>query len=145
MFADPLKSAATIATMAVAVLVVGIGAFFWWQNHSARNLAVAEQGKAGAATVSAGQSAAQTNAIQIQVAGEARDRVDLEVHEQNAQVIAAAPGAAIRLDPGVNLAGLRSLCQHRAAYGADPRCAGLLGGDPAQLPGAGASDSAAAH
>jgi hypothetical protein len=122
-----------VCAVVLALLGVGIGIALWWSNHSAQTVAVREQAVAANAAIAAGQARAETNAIQIQVAGQARDRIDLEVHEHNDQSISAAPGADAPVDPRLNSVGRRGLCQH-PAYAADPECAGLQRTDPAQLP-----------
>jgi hypothetical protein len=135
-----------LAVSAVCLLVlVLIGLVAWgvsaWQNQSARNIAVSEQTAAGKAVVGQAQAQAQTTAQQIVVSGQARDRLDIQVHQDNAQSIAAAPGADAPLDPALNTAGRRGLCRH-PAYAADPGCAGLLGADPAVLPPPGPANAA---
>lgn len=130
--------------IALAVLaLVGVGGFLWWQSRSAQHVAVAAQQQAGKATVAAGQAQAQTNAVQVVVAGQARDTLDIEVHQHNDQAIAAAPGASSALDARLNRAGIAGLCQH-PAYAADPGCAGLRGADPAVVPAAGSGNAASA-
>jgi hypothetical protein len=138
-----LKSIASILAAIVALIVLGFIALAWWNDHSAKSLAVKEEAAAGAASVSAGQAQAQTNAIQIQVAGQARDRVDLEVHQANDQAIATSPGAAQSVDPRLNRVGLVGLCRH-LAYATDPECAELRSPDPTQRPDAGGGNAVAA-
>lgn len=139
-----MKSLAVAAVCAVVLALICLGAWAWVHftgQGAVKQLAHAEQ-QAGAATVAAGQAQAQTNAIQVQVAGEARDHVDLTLHEDNSRAIQAAPGADMALDSRLNDVGRRRVCQH-PAYRDDPGCAGLLGGDPAQLPDAGGANAAA--
>jgi hypothetical protein len=138
---NPLQSIASIITGLIVAAVLAFLGYLWWSDHSAKTLAVKEQAVAGAAQVNAAQAQAATNAIQIQVAGEARDHLDIEVHQSNAQAIAAAPGASAPIDPALNAAGRRGLCQH-PAYAADPFCLGLRGADPAVVPPAGAAGPA---
>jgi hypothetical protein len=138
-----MKSLAVSAVCLVllVVIVLGVWGFVSWQNHSARNLAVAEQVKAGSATVAAGQAEAAQAAQTVFVAGTARDRSDNQVHLANVQAIAAAPGADAPVDPALNAAGRAGLCRH-PAYSADPGCAELLGGHPAVVPPAGPAGDA---
>lgn len=128
-----LKSIATIATMVVALIIVAAVGWIWWSNHAAKNLAVKEETKAAVATVDAAQTKAAAEAQQIVVAGETRNHVDLTIHQENANAIAAAPGASDALPADVVRAARLGLCRH-PAYAADPGCAGLRPSDPAVVP-----------
>lgn len=116
-----------ILVCVVILALLAVGGIVWWGDHSAKALATKEQAVAGNAVVGQGQAEAQTNAIQIQVAGQARDRVDLEVHQDNDRNIEAAPGASQAVDPRLNAVGLRGLCSH-AVYRDDPACAPATNG-----------------
>jgi len=128
-----LKAIATILTMIVAAALIGIAGGLWWMDHSAKKLAVTEQAKAGAATVGQGQAQAQTAAQQIIVSGQARDHLDIQLHQDNANAIAHAPGASDALDPTLLRTARLGLCKH-AAYAADPGCARLREPDPPVVP-----------
>lgn len=134
---------AGLFALIIIIAALAIGGFILWQGHSAQRVAVQAQRQAGAATVSAGQAQAETATQRIVVAGQARDQLDIEVHQHNDRAIAAAPGADAPLDPRLNDVGRRGLCQH-PAYAADPGCAGLRPADPAELPDPGGGNAAAA-
>lgn len=138
-----LKAVASIFGALVALAAIGIAIFLWVGDHSAKNLAVKEQAVAGNATVAAAQAQQAAAAQQIVDRGEARARVDLEVHQANVQAIEAAPGAHAAIDPHVVDALDRGLCRH-PAYAADPGCARLLEGNSAVVPSPGAGDAAPA-
>lgn len=132
-----------ILALVLVFVAIGLGGFLWWSNHSATKLAVKEQTAAGNATVGQGQAQNNAAAQTITVAGQARDTVDLEVHEHNDQTIASSPGADQPLDPRLVRNLDVGLCEH-AAFRADPGCAGLLPGNSSQLPGPGDGSAAAA-
>jgi hypothetical protein len=127
---DPLKAIATILTMVVAIAVLAAGGYLFWEHLSTANKLAEAQRKAGAATVDAGQARAETAAQKIIVAGETRQHLDLAIHQDNANAIAAAPGADAPLDPGLIAAANFGLCRY-PANAADPRCAGLQPAHPA--------------
>ena len=139
-----LKAIAGIFTAIVALVVIGIVVAIWWSDHSAKSLAVKEQAVAGNSVVAAGQAQQSAAAQQIVVSGQARDRIDLEVHQSNDQAIAAAPGAGAPIDPRLNDVGRRGLCRH-PSFAADPECARLLAGDTGVISQAGSGDTAPAN
>lgn len=137
-----LKSVAAILGSLVVLIVIAIALWLWWGDRSAKNLAVKEETVAANATVAAGQAQAAQQAQQIVVAGEARDHVDLTIHQENAHAIASAPGADAPLDPGMVAAVNRGLCRYQT-LATDPRCHELRQPDPAELPSTGSGTGAA--
>lgn len=128
-----LKAIATILSMVVALIVLGFVGYIWWTNHAGSKTVVTEQKIAGAATVNNQQTQAVAQAQKIVVSGEARNHLDIQVHQDNAHAIQAAPGANQLLDPDFVNAINRGLC-HYASDASDPGCAGLHSGDTAELP-----------
>lgn len=132
---DPLKSAATILTMIVALALLGVGGYLFWEHLSTANKLVAAEVKAGTATVGAGQAQTELAAQKIIVSGQAHQALDINLHQENANAILAAPGADAPLGPGLIAATNRGLCRY-ASDAADPGCAGLQQVNPAVISGA---------
>lgn len=120
-FSPPVfLGACAIALVIVAVIILTVA-------NGAREAAEA---KVDAAMSEArGKSAAEaTNTV---AAGADRDAATDATTRENSNAIDKAPGAGQAVDPGVNDAGLRSLCK-RAANRGRPECVQLLG--PVELP-----------
>lgn len=110
-----------ILALVLVFVAIGLGGFLWFTNHSATKVAVKEQTAAGNATVAAGQAQANQTAQQIVVQGQARDTVDLEVHQHNDAAIDASQGATQPVNPQVIQNLDAGLCRY-AAYANDPAC-----------------------
>ena len=134
---NPKVWLAAIATGAI------IGAGLYVHNLQVqRDQAVAAAAVAhGVAVVASGQAVATQSAAVIAAAGVQHDTVDINVHQENARAIQAAPGASAPVDPALNAIGVRGLCQYADLYGSDPQCSELRSGDPAQLSPAGSGDA----
>ena len=106
---------------AIGAAILALGA--WWLvatltgGKSAKVQAKLSGNVAGAALES-GKDAVGTVGAQ-QASEAASDRLGAE----NAASIHAAPGAEVKVDPGVTGAGIKALCR-RASARSDPKCAG---------------------
>lgn len=130
-----IKAIATIVTMVVVLIILGFGGWYLWTRISANHTLVKAQTQAGVATVGEHQAQAQAAAQRIIIAGDARQHLDIQVHQDNAHAIAQAPGADTPINPALIAAADRGLCRY-ASQSADPGCAGLRQPDPAVLPSA---------
>jgi hypothetical protein len=133
-----LKSIDGIMTALVAIPVV---LFLAWVLHMAlagNHALVAAKTQAAQATVAAGQAQAAQAAQTVILKGDARQHLDLAIHQENAHDIEAAPGASNVLDDALVDAINRGVCRYDQDQPPDPRCAGLLGADPAVVQNAGA-------
>jgi hypothetical protein len=128
-----LKAIAGIMTALFMIPLVLLLVWWIWTEVASNNAAKKAQIQAGRAEVAAGQAQASAAAQRIVIAGQAREHLDLTVHQENAHAIAQAPGADAPLDPGLVRVANVGLCRH-PAFAADPGCAGLRGPDPGQLP-----------
>lgn len=137
---SPVRFYAALAGLfLVAALALGGFTYVNHLRHALTAAQVVEESQKGKATVATEQSAAQVAAAIIADRGTQRDQLSITLHEDHAHALQSAPGATAQVDPALNAAGRRGLCEY-AAYSADPGCAGLRGGDPAQLPQAGPGD-----
>lgn len=88
-----------------------------------------ERAKADAARasqiVAEGRAAAGADAVAIVVAGQSRDAETDTLTQRNADAIRNAPGADVRLDPGLDLATRRAICL-RPSASRNPDCVALL-------------------
>ena len=121
------------AVLAILVICVLIAGGVWWSTHNAQKVATHEQTVAGLAVVGEHQAQAQTAAQQIVVSGGARDHLDIQVHQDNAKAIQAAPGASEKLDPAFVSTFNGGLCRY-ASDASDPGCSGLRGGNSSVVP-----------
>lgn len=128
-----------IGAAAAAAIAVGGLAYVSHLQHATAAAKVEAAVQRATATVSAGQTAAQIDASAIADRGAQRGLRLAATHEEHAHALQAAPGAGQALDPGFVQRLNDGLCEY-AAYADDPGCAGLLGGDPGQLPQAGPAD-----
>ena len=130
--------------LVVLLLVVVIGLLAWLyighlQAEVVQAKAAAVQSK-DTAIVASGQAAATSAAAAIEAQGEQRTAADLNTHQDNANAIQSAQGAATPVPAAVNTAGRDGLCRY-AAYSGDPGCAGLQQVGPAQLPQTGGGNA----
>lgn len=126
---------------AAAALALGL-----WRaeiGHAARLQGQLDAARAGAASAQA-QAAAGLQAAAVAAAGARRDAWVQDQHRENQDAIQSATGSDQSLDPQLNAAGRRGLCQF-AVYRADPACISLLGSDPGQRPQSGDGDAPAAR
>lgn len=117
------------------VVTIALGGFTY-VSHLRHALAAAKVQAVVAqdhAIVASGQSSATASAAAIADQGARRDAVEITLHEDHANAIQAAAGAAAPVDPALNDAGRRGLCGY-AAYLNDAGCAGLRVSHPAKLP-----------
>jgi hypothetical protein len=146
--AKPANLAKLAAGAALAALLAFIGVQTLELNSAKAALAKA-QAKAALAgdqlIIASGQAAAQQSAAATAASGAEHAAVDITLHQENADAIQHAPGAAAPIDPALNRVGLRGMCRYADLYGADPACAGLRGDHPAQLPPARAGDPTASR
>lgn len=119
--------------LALVVIGLGVAGVVWWNGNQPKNLAAHEQVVAGNAVVGEHQAQANMAAQQIIVSGEARNHLDIQVHQQNAQAIQTAPGGSQKLDPGFISTFNRGLCKY-ATDASDPGCSGLYPGNSAVVP-----------
>jgi Flp pilus assembly protein TadG len=128
--------------LAVGAGVLALVGFVWadhaYWKHQAEAMAQKAASERASATVAQNQTQAQQAAGAI--VDQAHTKADVTVHiqQENAREILDSPGASAALDPALNAAGRRSLCNF-AVYLADPGCAGLPGAGPGQPSGAGSS------
>lgn len=106
-------------------------------NHTISLLEAQTAAQKATITTNAAQSTVAQAAQATVAEGVHRDAITVTLHEDHANAITAAPGADAPINPDLNDAGRRGLCDY-AAYADDPSCARLLDAHPAQLPGAGA-------
>ena len=104
---------AAIAFLAVAALTV--------PSCIAKHRAQAAQARVEHSQAEAASQSA-SDAINAVAAAGARETASEDMTRTNGAEIRNAPGASVRTDAGVNLAGRRALCR-RAAYKDDPKCA----------------------
>lgn len=132
-----LTAIATILTMLVVFVGVGVGGYIWWSSRSATHIVAKEQKQVGTATVAEGQAKLSADATKIIVSGEAHQKLDIQLHEANsnalAQAFAKIPDANAAIDPNIIDAANLELCRY-PVNAADPRCVGLRAGDTSFIP-----------
>jgi hypothetical protein len=100
--------------------------------HRGHEVAKAKQEAAAArssAVVAQGQSTAQDRAAQITDQGRAKADVTVHIQQENASVLAQAPGSAQGVDPILYSDLVRGLCLYQSTSG-DAACSGLRGANP---------------
>lgn len=120
------RSGLTIVGILCAIVIVAV---FWrWTTEPARQAAKANTVGAGQ-IVAQGQAAAGRDAVAI-VAGNATQAAEIDRQSQeNRDAILNAPGADVRLDPGLDAAARRAVCLRQSAR-RDPQCIALLDARP---------------
>lgn len=131
-FANPAASITSklisgALTVALAGVVV-VGGYWLIIGGPAHDRLVAAQAQA-TTVVSKGDTLAAQDAAGVVASQSTKDAaVDATTRTNDAQ-ISAAPGATVRLDPKLDLAGRLSLCR-RKAYSSSPACVALLKANP---------------
>ena len=106
---------ATLAGLALIILLALFGWHEWQATRTARTEARLATGQAGAA-LSSGRDAANTIGNRMEA-----DAATDTITRENDHAIRTAPGADAPVDPALRDAALRGLCR-RAAYRHDPKC-----------------------
>jgi hypothetical protein len=119
--------------------------FALWRIEAARAGRFEQQAQAAQAADRTDQARASASQVAETVVGRgaARDARALSLHEENSHAIQTTPGFDQGLDPQLNDAGRRGLCNFTEYY-ASQECIQLRGADSGQRPQAGVADGPAA-
>lgn len=118
---NPFRTLTPILAVIAALGIIGLLLLGYWtitepgRQRAKTNAAVASQ------TVAEGRAAAGADAVAVVAASGARDAEITRQTTENTDAIRNAPGADLRLDPGLDAATRRAICMRDSAR-ADPRC-----------------------
>jgi hypothetical protein len=133
-------------TFAAAGLGLVLAALFGlWRIEASRAARFEQQAQAARTADRTDQARAAASQVAEAVVdqGAGRDARALNLHEENSHAIQTAPGFGQGLDPELNAAGRRSLCQYDE-YAGSAECLQLRGADPGRRPQTGGAGGPAA-